>query len=391
MRKKVLSLLLSIVIMCSCFTCLSIVEVGAATSKIETAVQWALSIANDDSHGYSQLSSRRWGNPDYDCSSLVISALKYAGFEVGSASYTGNMRAQLTQYGFTWIPKSQIDLSNSSQLQRGDILLNEGSHTEIYIGNNQRVGAHTGTYDIYDTNYPGDNNGKEICVYNYSNSSNWDGILRYANDGNDITLNVNVEGVDFSNGVDITFSWNSQSGMTGYNLYIAKNISGTVNYDWDNARIYLPGVSSTQYTVGKGTLAVGSYAAYVQAINIDTGETSQQSNFIYFTVYDDYNAKEPITLWKNFEETTFSSATDVTFSWSRVSDMSGYNLYIAKNIEGTVNYDWENSRIYLPGEDTDQYTINKGSLSTGNYAAYVESINTSTGYTSKQSNFIFLV
>ena len=32
----------------------------------EAAVQWAVNIANDQSHGYSQAS--RWGNPDYDIS-----------------------------------------------------------------------------------------------------------------------------------------------------------------------------------------------------------------------------------------------------------------------------------------------------------------------------------
>lgn len=155
-----------------------IVTVNAGT-VIENAVSWALAIANDNSHGYSQLSNRRWGNPDYDCSSFVITAFKNAGCNVGAATYTGNMRSVFVNAGFTWIPKSQINLSNSSQLQRGDILLNEKNHTEIYIGNNQRVGAHTGTYDIYDRNAPGDNNGKEISIYNYSNSSNWDGVLRY--------------------------------------------------------------------------------------------------------------------------------------------------------------------------------------------------------------------
>ena len=38
---------------------------------IDTAVNFMLQIANDDSHGYSQ--DDRWG-PDYDCSSLVIQA-----------------------------------------------------------------------------------------------------------------------------------------------------------------------------------------------------------------------------------------------------------------------------------------------------------------------------
>ena len=43
---------------------------------IDKAVQWAVDIANDSSHGYDQGS--RWG-PDYDCAALVIAAYEYAG------------------------------------------------------------------------------------------------------------------------------------------------------------------------------------------------------------------------------------------------------------------------------------------------------------------------
>ena len=170
--------LLLAVVMVTLMIPITTISVSAGT-VIENAISWALGIADDDSHGYSQLQNRRWGNPDYDCSTFVITAFANAGCDVEGATYTGNMRSVFENAGFTWIPKSQIDLSNSSQLVRGDILLNEANHTEIYIGNNQRVGAHTGTYDIYDRNSPGDNNGREISIYNYSNSSNWDGVLRY--------------------------------------------------------------------------------------------------------------------------------------------------------------------------------------------------------------------
>ncbi len=147
------------------------VSAGAISSKLENAVQWAIRIANDNTHGYSQ--SNRWG-PDYDCSSFVISALKSAGISVGSASYTGNMKSELTKNGFTWISWSQI--GSSSKLQRGDILFKTG-HTELYIGNNQIVGAHS------DRGYPqtGDQTGTEISVTSYY--SGWDGVLRY-NGGN---------------------------------------------------------------------------------------------------------------------------------------------------------------------------------------------------------------
>ena len=174
---------------------MAMTSVGAVDSRIENALQWAVDIANDadgESHGYSW--DGRWGT-DYDCSSLVITAFKNSGFNVGSATYTGNMRTVFEEAGFTWIPKTQINLSSSSQLQRGDILLNESSHTEIYLGNGQNVGAHRGymsqwcSHSNSDGKYhrhghyslgeqKGDQDGGEISVAGYYNYP-WDGILRY--------------------------------------------------------------------------------------------------------------------------------------------------------------------------------------------------------------------
>jgi len=89
---------------------------------------------------------------------------------------------------------------------------------------------------------------------------------------------------------DIEFSWSqTSSSMTGYNLYIAKQISGTTNYDFgENSRIYIPGVATTSYVVPKGgRLSAGAYAAYVQPWNQYTNEKGEISNFVYFVVYDD--------------------------------------------------------------------------------------------------------
>ncbi|MGN1133323.1 MAG: fibronectin type III domain-containing protein [Oscillospiraceae bacterium] len=172
MKKRVLSLLICLLIaLNSVYIMPANLEASAVSPTIETALQWAINTANDNSHGYSQ--SNRWG-PDYDCSSFVISALKYAGFDVGSASYTGNLRSNLTGNGFVWIPWSKI--SSSANLQRGDILLNEATHTEFYLGNNQNVGAH------YDHGYPqtGDQTGTEISISGYYYNP-WDGVLRYQN------------------------------------------------------------------------------------------------------------------------------------------------------------------------------------------------------------------
>ncbi len=136
---------------------------------IEQYVKWAVDIANDDSHGYTQELGKRWG-PDYDCSSLVISALKAVGLKVGDAVYTGNMKSELTKYGWIWI-------EDVSQRRRGDILLNIREHTELYLGNGQNVGAHIAEDGTAIGKKPGDQTGHEIDVGPYW-SKNWDGILR---------------------------------------------------------------------------------------------------------------------------------------------------------------------------------------------------------------------
>ena len=137
--------------------------------RIEQYVTWAIGIANDNSHGYSQ--KNRWG-PDYDCSSLVVSALVKNGFQVGFAVWTGNMKAELTKYGFKWC-------TDFSKLKRGDILLVHSKtrqHTEIYIGKGKTVGAHIAeTGGVYGV--AGDQTGNEISVGPYY--SIWQGYLRY--------------------------------------------------------------------------------------------------------------------------------------------------------------------------------------------------------------------
>lgn len=141
---------------------------AASTDKMEKAIEWAVGIANDNSHGYSQ--TNRWG-PDYDCSSLVITALNQAGYNTNGATYTGNMRSCLTASGFTWIPWSQI--GSMSNLKRGDILLNEASHVVLYLGDGKIVGANS------NRGYPqtGDQTGTEISTQNFY-SYPWNGVLR---------------------------------------------------------------------------------------------------------------------------------------------------------------------------------------------------------------------
>jgi len=141
----------------------------------EQALQWAINIANDQRHGYSQ--TNRWGNPDYDCSSLVLSAYKKAGINTGQATYTGNMRSELLKHGFSDVTAS-CNLSTCGGLQRGDILLYHLSgtqgHTALYAGNKTIVHARGQSYG---SSAPGDQ-GSEIAVTPYSRSR-WATVLRY--------------------------------------------------------------------------------------------------------------------------------------------------------------------------------------------------------------------
>ncbi|MEE0930905.1 MAG: cohesin domain-containing protein [Acutalibacteraceae bacterium] len=233
--KKILSMVLTVTII-STIMSIGIVNVNAA-SVVEDAISWAIAIANDNSHGYSQ--SSRWG-PDYDCSSLVISAFRAAGCDTGNATYTGNMRSQFTAHGFQWIPWSQI--GGTGNLQRGDILLNEKTHTEIYLGNNQNVGAHS------NRGYPqtGDQTGTEVSVSGYYYHP-WDGVLRYAGGPTPCTCSEDYAGDYIVNTNSQPLTMRSGHG-TGYGIvtsipkgsqvYVSKSDGNWAHVEWNGYNGY---------------------------------------------------------------------------------------------------------------------------------------------------------
>ena len=104
----------------------------------EKAVENAVSVALDDSHGYDQIN--RWGNPDTDCSALIIKSYKDAGLTDLKSTYTGNMKLDFLQHGFRNVIY-EVNIVTGAGMKPGDVLLNEVHHTAMYIGNGKIVHA----------------------------------------------------------------------------------------------------------------------------------------------------------------------------------------------------------------------------------------------------------
>lgn len=383
--KKVISFFVGFLVLICCINFESIVDVNASSSKMEKAINWAISIANDNSHGYSMVN--RWG-PDYDCSSFVISALKYAGYDTGNATYTGNMKSNLVTRGFTWIPWSKI--GNVNNLQRGDILLNEQQHTEIYLGNGKNVGAHS------NRGYPqsGDQTGTEISVSGYYNHP-WDGVLR-ENESSTTERSVNLHvwisnskmgsvpsSFTYGNGYylcyELTYADNGQRiDKTGYQVTeTIKRPDGSVRYsssynNSNNNWIYatcdsigefsgtvqvsgsLNGEVKIEYDVGLGNrVDLGSdFTATIKNSAVGkvfTTSTVKQNNN-YYVNSSTYNCDET-QLWM------FSRNSDGTYTITNANNELNLNAKSGQTRDKLITYSSSNTKaekwsIYSAGNNT---------------------------------------
>ena len=145
-----------------------------AVNLIKTAcTQWNL--------GYDQknrLDFRKGG--ETDCSALVILTCEQAGLlprnnirkSIG-ATYTGNMRANFQAGG--WQVLSNLPVS---QLQPGDVLLNDADHTAMYVGNGQLAQASIGEHGLVAGGASGDQTGGETLVRSYYDFP-WSCVLRF--------------------------------------------------------------------------------------------------------------------------------------------------------------------------------------------------------------------
>lgn len=175
---------------------------------IAIAVKFMIDTANDDSHGYDQTHRN---SPDYDCSSLVATALNKAGFNISVNSWTGNLEAQLRHAGFT---------DCKAPWQAGDVHLKVGKHVVMSVSPDKIAHASINELGKTTGGKTGDQTGKEICVTNYYNyKGGWDMHLRYSGKSLYTVAREVIKG-KYGNGLDRK----KRLKATGYDPKLVQNL-----------------------------------------------------------------------------------------------------------------------------------------------------------------------
>lgn len=170
-------------------------------SRVESAVQWAIAVAKDDTHGYSQGAANATAynpytgsreSPDYDCSALVYHAFNYGGFKIIDAwnknprymsryngrQYSGDADTIWTDLNTLggWQKFSWAEVKDN--LQRGDILCLPQHHVAIYIGDGKTVEARGVNNPTGRGRYETGDQGGEIDFYS-AYGRGWTEVYRY--------------------------------------------------------------------------------------------------------------------------------------------------------------------------------------------------------------------
>lgn len=194
-------------------------------------------LVDDPAHGYTQ-GGGRWGSGGYevvtvegtgyaialgdrDCSSAVIDCWRTAllGTDwqgaLDAATYTGNMKSVFTASGlFTWHP-----MGDGYIAQRGDIYLNEASHTAMCISSDPDMLAEFSINELgtITGGQVGDQTGRESRVAGYYDFP-WDGILAYngAADAQKEEKEIDMTGIILANTDTGVWSlWTPMGGLVG--------------------------------------------------------------------------------------------------------------------------------------------------------------------------------
>ena len=215
--------------------------------NLNTAVARMRYWCSEANLGYDQ--SQRWNivpGGEADCSSLVIHVLREAGFDTGGATYTGNMRANLTARG--WMVVATYPQS-AAGLQAGDVLLNDDNHVALYLG-----GGYLGQASIDERGWAsggqsGDQTDHETNVspfYVYAHGG-WPAVLRYVGGQTTASATPTIAGYN-PNGYDVAYVKDVQSRLESLGYSVGSSgADGILGPDTFNA------VKAYQSAVGLAT------------------------------------------------------------------------------------------------------------------------------------------
>ena len=210
--------------------------------SIEKFVYWMRLACTVWSLGYDQ--SNRWDIRDggeCDCSSLVIWALRKAGFDVGTASYTGDLSDNLVARGWR-----RIRFTALAQLRTGDILLNDECHVCAVISGSG-AGAIVAQASIDERGLAtggasGDQSGRETNTRTaYIYSRGWDCVLRYEGGG------VALPKLEITSVIDVPTVklWQQQMGTV---------VDGVISGQLEECKRSFPAFKSVTYGGGGSAL-----------------------------------------------------------------------------------------------------------------------------------------
>ena len=369
--KKVISFLMSVVMLLS-ITYIPGMSAFAIDNRVEKAVQIAIGIANDNSHGYSQ--SRREG-PDYDCASLVYYSFTQAGFTFDKRWFaTPDMGASLEHAGFKKI--TGINFSNSNSLQRGDILWKSG-HTEIYIGSNNRVGAHS------DRGYPqtGDQTGTEISVSPYWGQQGWTAVYRYGGSGSgtvapqpaasSLTLSTSNVNLNIDSSPTATVSMTARGTLPSKIATTYKTSNGNVQCSWNKWSGNTCSLNITAKNIGTSKITVNlinnSTNAVLDTKTISVNVTSNKYT-VTFNANGGYGAPSNMTVSSRDVATIPDTKPYTNISNNVTFDANGGTLTNGSKTEykKVFRYWYDNDgKCYYPGSS---YFFNKNTTLYAKYA-----------------------
>ena len=312
---------------------------GNGGKVIESAVNWAMAIAADDTYGYH---FGGWG-PDYDCAHFVISAFEQAGVQLkeNGAGDTTSLKQACLKCGFEVVDDWE-DKNTSAGLERGDILLNEIHHACLYIGGGQVVNASEDK-----DGKPGDSTGEEIRIQQfYQHQYGWDLALRYVEPDSG-------DGTDYST-VGIPDEYLSQI-QTDVEINVQEFIQNSDKYNYRNMLVKI----AKSYNIDPYTLA--------GIITIESGGNPNDTGGNYWGLCQTWHGSlDPATNMKQGceEYNNMCSYTGYSSVWVSLGAYNFGNGYLEKALKaagldmktvtikqlGDASYDYAPTAGCIPSE-----------------------------------------